>query len=267
MPLVFRATQAKYHDGMSPQDLGITQLVAQGITYFKGSSATRIQNIKVAASKFHGIFIEPGATFSFNEFLGDVSPEEGYEKALIIYEGRTIEGVGGGVCQVSTTAFRAAFEAGFPIVERWPHAYRVSWYEKGFGPGLDATVFAPLVDLKFINDLPYHLLIETYTNEKDGILTFKFYSTSDGRKVTIEKPVITNVVPHGPDIYEEDPTLPPGAVKQVDWAVDGADVTVWRTVERDGVVVSKDKVFTRYQPWRAVFKVGPQPPPQPTPTP
>lgn len=272
VPLAFRAVKARYNDETRPQDLGITQLVAQGVTFFKGSSATRIKNIKVAASKFHGVIIEPGATFSFNQYLGDVTPEEGYEKALIIYEGRTIEGVGGGVCQVSTTAFRAAFEGGFPIVERWPHAYRVGWYERGpdtgfKGPGLDATVYAPLVDFKFLNDTPYHLLIETYTNEKDGILTFKFYSTSDGRKVTIEGPIISNIKPHGPDIYEEDPTLPPGAVKQVDWAVDGADVLVKRTVERNGVIILQDQVFTRYQPWQAIFKVGPQPPPEATPTP
>jgi vancomycin resistance protein YoaR len=257
VPLILRPVKAKYHDGMTPQELGITQLIAQGVTYFLGSSAARVHNIGVAASKFHGIILEPGETFSFNQYLGDVSLEEGYEQGLIIYEGRTIEGVGGGVCQVSTTVLRAAYAAGFPIVERWPHAYRVSWYERGFGPGLDATVFAPLVDLKFTNDTPYHLLIESYTNATAGTLTFKFYSTPDGRQVTIEKPEVVNIVPHGPDIIEEDPSLPPGTRKQVDWAVDGADVTVRRLVERDGVVLYQDALFTRYQPWQAVFQVGP----------
>jgi vancomycin resistance protein YoaR len=271
VPLVFRALKAEYHDGMTPQELGITQLISEGVTYYAGSSATRIKNIKVAASKFHGIIIAPGETFSFDKYLGDVSLDQGYEEALIIFEGRTVQGVGGGVCQVSTTAFRAAFQAGFPIVERWPHAYRVGWYERGpstgfQGPGLDATVFAPLVDFKFTNDTPYHLLIETYTGI-DGSLTFKFYSTSDGRKVTIDKPEVSNIVPHGPDIHEDDPTLAPGEVKQVDWAVDGADVNVHRTVERDGTVLYDDNIFTRYEPWQAVFKVGPQPPPEATPTP
>jgi vancomycin resistance protein YoaR len=140
----------------------------------------------------------------------------------------------------------------------------VSWYEKGFGPGLDATVFAPEVDFKFVNDSPYHLLIETYVNEKSGTLTFKFYSTRDGRKVKIATPEIKNIVPHGPDKYEEDPTFQPGQKEQVDWAVDGADVTVKRVVERDGKVIA-DTVFTRYEPWQAVFKVAPgeAPPPPP----
>ena len=149
---------------MTARELGITELVSQGVTYFLGSAATRVKNIATSAGKFHGVIVGPGETFSFDEFLGDVSLDQGYAEALIIFNGRTIKGVGGGVCQVSTTAFRAAYQAGFPIVERWPHAYRVSWYERGFGPGLDATVFAPEVDFKFKNDTPYHLLIETYTS-------------------------------------------------------------------------------------------------------
>jgi len=262
--LAMTVTQATFHDGLRARDLGITELITQGITYFKGSSATRIKNIKTAASRFHGIIVAPGETFSFAQFLGDVSLDQGYAEALIIYNGRTITGVGGGVCQVSTTAFRAAYQSGFPIIERWPHAYRVSWYERGFGPGLDATVFAPEVDFKFTNDSPYHLLIETYTNETTGVLAFKFYGTRDGRTVKITNPVIANVVPHGPDKYEEDSTFKPGQKEQVDWAVDGADVTVKRVVIRSGQAVT-DTVFTRYQPWTNIFKVAPGEAPQPPP--
>ena len=188
--------------------------------------------------------------------LGDVSLDKGYAEALIIFNGRTVKGVGGGVCQVSTTAFRAAFNGGYPIIERWPHAYRVGWYERGFGPGLDATVFSPYVDFKFKNDTPYHILIEAYANDAAGRLTFKFYSTSDGRQVTISEPIVENVIPHPEDKIEEDPTLPAGTRQQVDYAADGADVTVKRTVTRDGQVISEDRVFTRYQPWQAIFKVG-----------
>ncbi len=260
--LVITRTLATYHDGLKGPEIGITELITQGVTYFKGSSPTRIKNIVTAAAKFHGIIIAPGETFSFSNFLGDVSLDQGYAEALIIFNGRTIKGVGGGVCQVSTTAYRAAFLAGFPIVEQWPHAYRVSWYEKGFGPGLDATVFAPEVDFKFTNDTPYHLLIETYVNEKLGTLTFKFYSTKDGRTVQILPPTVKNVVPHGPDKYEEDPTFKPGQKEQVDWAVDGADVTVKRVVARGDKVIT-NTIFTRYEPWQAVFKVAPGEAPQP----
>ncbi len=250
------STPPDFGDNAAAADLGITELIANEATYYAGSSAERMTNINAAAARFNGIIIKPGETFSFDNYLGDVSLDTGYAEALIIANGQTIQGVGGGVCQVSTTAFRAAFAAGFPIIERWPHAYRVGWYERGFGPGLDATVFSPAVDFKFKNDTPYHLLIETYPNNAAGKLTFKFYSTSDGRTVNVSTPVVENVVPHGPDIFEDDPTLPAGTKKQVDYAVDGADVTVNRTVTRGGQVISNDTVFTHYLPWQAVYKVG-----------
>ncbi len=245
-----------FYDDAKAADLGITELVATGQTFYAGSSAERMKNINAAAASQHGIIVKPGEVYSFDQNLGDVSLDNGYAEALIIYNGQTVKGVGGGVCQVSTTAFRAAFAGGYPIIERWPHAYRVGWYERGFGPGLDATVFSPYVDFKFKNDTPYHILIEAYANDAAGRLTFKFYSTSDGRQVTISDPVIENVIPHPADKIEEDPTLPAGTRQQVDYAADGADVTVKRTVTRNGQVISEDQVFTRYQPWQAVFKVG-----------
>ena len=87
-------------------------------------------------------------------------------------------------------------------------------------------------------------------------MTFKFYSTPDGRQVTVSDPIVENVVAHPPDKYEEDPTLAAGVTKQVDYAVDGADVTVNRTVTLNGQVISQDRIFTKYQPWQAVFMVG-----------
>jgi vancomycin resistance protein YoaR len=254
--LAVKVQPPDFVDTTKAADIGITQLIATGQTSYLGSSKERMTNISAATARFQGIIIKPGETFSFDNYLGDVSLDTGYAEALIIANGLTIKGVGGGVCQVSTTAFRAAFFAGFPIIERWPHAYRVGWYEPGFGPGLDATVFSPSVDFKFKNDTPYHLLIEAYANNQAGRLTFKFYSTNDGRQITVSDPIIENVVPHPPDKIEEDPTLPAGQRQQVDYAANGADVTVKRTVTRGGVLVSDDTVFTRYQPWQAIFKVG-----------
>lgn len=194
--------------------------------------------------------------------LGDISLDNGFAEALIIYGGRTIKGVGGGVCQVSTTLFRAVFNAGFPIVERNPHAYRVSYYEQtasgGIDPrlaGLDATVYFPLVDFKFKNDSPYWILMETYMG--NGSLTWKFYSTSDGRSVTWETTGPTNVVPAPEPLFEVNPELGKNQIKQVDWAANGADVTVTRTVWRDGSVLFQDSITTNFQPWRAICQYGP----------
>src|SRR5205085_4216509 len=174
-------------------------------------------------ARFHGLLVPPNSEFSFDDNLGDVSLDTGFSEALIIFGGRTIRGVGGGVCQVSTTIFRAAYFGGFPIVERYSHAYRVGYYERGDtwkGPGLDATVYAPLVDFKFMNDSPSWLLMEVYVNKAASRITWKFYSTSDGRSTTVSPANVQNVVPAPEPLYEEDATLAAGQIKQVDYAAD-----------------------------------------------
>jgi vancomycin resistance protein YoaR len=236
--------------------MGFTDVVAEATTYFKGSAEARVHNIRVATARFHGIVVPPGAVFSFNQYLGSVSAEAGFEDSLVIWGDRTAVGIGGGVCQVSTTAFRAAFFGGFEIVERWAHGYRVSWYEIAGGPGLDATIYTPDVDLKFRNDSEHYLLIQTYVDETAGTLTFRFYGTPTGRVVTMEGPFEENVVPHAPAIYQDDSTLPEGTVKQVDWPKDGVDVTVRRTVTQGERVIHRDTFFSRYRPWQAVYLVG-----------
>lgn len=236
------------------ESLGIKELVSEATTYFKGSSQGRMHNIQVAASRFHGLVIPPGGTFSFNEHLGEVSTAAGYEESIIIWGDRSAVGIGGGVCQVSTTAFRAAFWGGYPVTERWAHGYRVGWYEPPVG--MDATVYSPQIDFKFVNDTPYYLLIETETDLKGGTVTFRFYSTQPGRIVEMEGPFEANAVPHGPDVYREDPTLPKGTTKQIDWANDGLDVTVYRIVNEGDKVLWKDTFFSRYRPWQAVYLVG-----------
>lgn len=236
------------------ESMGIKELVSEATTYFKGSSQARMHNIQVAASRFHGLVIPPGGTFSFNEHLGEVSAATGYEESIIIWGSRSAVDVGGGVCQVSTTAFRAAFWGGFPITERWAHAYRVGWYEPPLG--MDATVYSSQTDFKFVNDTPYYLLIETGTDLRAGTVTFRFYSTKTGRTVEMEGPFEANVVPHGPDVYREDPTLPKGTTKQIDWAHDGVDVTVYRIVKEGDKVLWKDTFFSRYRPWQAVYLIG-----------
>ncbi len=251
LPILAVRPQVADDDG---PNLGIVELVSEGVTHFKGSSAGRIQNIQVSASKFHGLVIPPGQTFSFNEHLGEVSAEAGYEESLIIFGDRTRVGIGGGVCQVSTTAFRAAFWGAFPILERSAHGFRVSWYEPPVG--LDATVYSPWVDLKFLNDTSYYLLIETEADVQTGTLTFRFYSTKIGRTVEMEGPVEDNVIPHEPPVYEDDPTLPQGTTKQVEWARDGVDVTLYRIIKEGDGVISREEFFSRYRPWTAMYLVG-----------
>ena len=263
IPIVVNLDPLLVGDDSQAQTLGITELVSTGITYFLGSSAERIQNIQTAASRFHGLLVAPGEVFSMGNTLGDISLENGYAEALIIYDNRTIKGVGGGVCQVSTTLFRTVFLGGFPVVERHPHAYRVGYYEQlssgahdGKLAGLDATVYVPLVDFKFTNDTPYWILMETYVNVAARRLTWKFYSTNDGRSVEWNTTGPTNVIPAPEPLFQENPELGVDEIKQVDWSADGAVVNVNRTVFKNGQIYFEDKFYTSYSPWQAICEYG-----------
>ncbi|MCX6081732.1 MAG: VanW family protein [Chloroflexi bacterium] len=258
------ATQPLVADTATSQQLNIVQLVGSQTTYFVGSSAARKNNIETAASKYNGLLVAPGATFSMGQYMGDVSLDNGFAEALIIFNGKTIKGVGGGVCQVSTTLFRTVFYAGFPIAERHAHAYRVLYYEQGPGgrsdpslSGFDATVYFPLVDFKFTNDTPYWLLMETFFDSASSSLTWKLFSTFDGRSVQATFSGPTNNVPALPPTVTFNPDAAPGSVTHVDYAVDGADVTINRAVIRNNQTLLSDHFVTNYQPWADACEYGP----------
>lgn len=236
---------------------GIKELIGRGYSEFAGSIPGRIHNVKLAAAKLNGILIKPGDTFSFNDAVGDISTTTGFQQAYIIKEGRTVLGDGGGVCQVSTTLFRAALAAGLPIVERRAHAYRVQYYEQaGYKAGLDATVFAPSVDFTFRNDTPAYILIQTRVDTKNLTLTFELYGTSDGRKAEIINHKVWDVSAPPPDLYQDDPTLATGRVKQVDWAAWGAKTSFDYRVTRNGEILQNTSFFSNFRPWQAVYLRG-----------
>ncbi|WP_243030867.1 VanW family protein [Thermus altitudinis] len=240
--------------------LGVREHLATGETDFRGSSAARAHNLLLASSKLDGLLIPPG-TFSFNQALGPVTEEEGYKEAFVIVGDRTEQGVGGGVCQVSTTLFRAFFLAGLPLLERHAHSYQVAYYKP---PGLDAAVIQPYKDLKAVNDTPGHILVQR--SVQGTTLRFHLFGTKD-REVRWEGPFISERKPPLPPREIPDPSLPPGVRKQVDFAAEGARVEVRRTVRyRDGRV-REDKVVSVYRPWGAVYLVGPKPAPKAPPAP
>lgn len=237
-------------------NLGIKQLIGKGTSKFAHSIPSRVFNVGLASSKFNGVLVAPGEIFSFNKTLGDVSKFTGYKEAYIIKDGKTILGDGGGVCQVSTTLFRAAMNAGLPIVERSAHTYRVGYYEQDSAPGIDATVYSPAPDLKFKNDTPGYILIQTKFDPSKYSLIFEIYGTSDGRVAAISKPVVSNVTNPEEDLYVDDPSLPEGQIKQIEYRANGAKVTFKYTVTR-GDEILINKVFTsNYKPWRAVYLRG-----------
>lgn len=237
-------------------NLGINELIGRGTSKFRGSIASRVHNISHASSVINGTIVKPGETFSFNDALGDVSKLTGYQEAYVIREGKTVLGDGGGVCQVSTTLFRAALNAGLPITERRAHAYRVGYYEQDGLPGLDATVYSPSPDLKIKNDTPGHILIQAIADTKNSSLVFEIYGTKDGRSATVSKPVVSNVVKPEDDLYIDDPTLPIGTVKQTEHRANGAKVVFTYKVTRNGETLINTKFTSNYRPWQAVYLRG-----------
>jgi dihydrolipoamide dehydrogenase len=171
----------------------------------------------------------------------------------VIWGDRTAVGVGGGVCQVSTTVFRTAYEGGFPIVQRYNHGYVVGWYG---APGMDATIFTPSVDFKFRNDTGAYLLLEPAVDSVNGVMTFNFYGTRPDRTVSVSEPEITDVKQPEPPQYVVDETLGEGEQKQVEWEKEGMTVKVRRTIVEDGTTRT-DTLVSNYQPWQAVYLVGP----------
>lgn len=262
--LAVKATQPLVEDTATSERLGIRELIGSQTTYFFGSSAARRKNIQTAAARYNGLLVAPGATFSMGEHMGDVSLDSGFAEALIIYNGKTIKGVGGGVCQVSTTLFRTVFYAGLEIVERHAHAYRVYYYEQAPGgsnnpqlSGFDATVYFPLVDFKFKNDTPFWILMETSFDDAGSSLTWNLYSTPDGRTVQATFSGPTNVTPPLAPTITFNPDAEPGSVAHVDYAAEGADINIHRTVTRNGEVLFSHDIVTRYQPWADACEYGP----------
>jgi vancomycin resistance protein YoaR len=237
-------------------ELGIKERIGRGESYYAHSIQNRIYNVGLASERANSALIPPGEEFSFNKTVGDISGASGYRAAYVISGGRTVLGDGGGVCQVSTTLFRAAMNAGLPITERWAHAYRVGYYEQNSKPGVDATVYAPSKDLRFKNDTPGHILVQLTNDPKNLHLVVEIYGTNDGRIATVTEPKVWGISPPPPDIIQEDPTLPAGTRKQVDWSAWGAKTSFEYKVVRNGEVLQERTFNSSFKPWANVYLVG-----------
>lgn len=172
--------------------LGITELIGEGRSNFRGSTKSRIHNIETAAKRFDGIVIAPNEEFSFVSILGPVDGEHGYKEELVIRDNETKPEFGGGICQVSTTVFRGAVHTGMKITQRRNHSYPVQYYTP---TGFDATVYVPAPDFRFINNTPSHILLNLEIIGTEII--FKYYGTKDGRTVEMKGPFVTDRQPDG----------------------------------------------------------------------
>jgi len=235
-------------------DLGINVLIGTGKSDFSGSPANRRHNIKVGADALNGILIAPDEEFSTIKTLGEISGKTGYLPELVIKGNRTVPEYGGGLCQIGTTVFRVALDAGLPITERQAHSYRVVYYEPA---GTDATIYNPHPDLKFTNDTGHYILLTTKMDGNE--LTFELWGTSDGRKVELIEPKITNIVKPGPPKYIETEDLEPGQKKKIESAHNGADAQFSRTVTYADGRVAEKTWQSHYVPWQEVWLIGKAP--------
>jgi vancomycin resistance protein YoaR len=237
--------------------LGISEVVGIGVSSFRASQPYRITNIQAGARRMNGILIPPGGSFSFNGSLGPVNGANGFVQGSAIVDNRTQQEWGGGLCQVSTTMFRAAFWAGLPITERHEHTFRIGWYEElGEPPGLDATIFTGVNDLRFVNDTGGWLLTQALVDTYNQKLTIILYGQPTTRQVSMSHAILSRTPALRKPLYIDDPSLPAGYVKQTDWAQPGMHVQVYRTVWEGGQVARQDTFNTVFEPWPNIFVRG-----------
>jgi len=232
--------------------LGIKEMVSSASTNFYGSPSNRIHNITVGANAFQGVVIKPGETLSAIGILGNPSAETGYLPELVIKENKTIPEYGGGLCQVSTTLFRASLNAGLEILERTNHLYRVSYYEPPVG--MDATVYYPQPDLVIKNNTPAHLLIQAHVS--GSTIMFEIYGTKDNRQVEISDPVILATL-NPPEVkYIDTSDLASGETQRIESAHAGAKTTFHYKVTKDNQTIIEQDFASFYVPWQAVYLRG-----------
>jgi vancomycin resistance protein YoaR len=189
MPVPTQAVAPRFSTA-DAQAMGIKELILSHSTYFPGSSQARLTNIHAAVQHLDGQLIAPGAVFSFDQRIGDITPQGGYVQGINIIDNQDVPGIGGGVCQVAVTLFQAAVYSGMEILERIPHANIVSYYNP---VGMDATVYvAPGgPDVKFENNSGHWVLIDFVEDLANDKLTVRFFGTDPHFRVVVRGPIAT----------------------------------------------------------------------------
>ncbi len=238
--LTIEALEARVHDIHLPvtleqpridvldaelRDQGIYEVISIGESDYSGSPLARKSNIATGLSKFNGHVIPQGETFSFNQTLGPVNASTGYQKELVILGEKTLPEYGGGLCQVSTTAYRGLWEYGFPIAARRNHSFAVRYYSP---QGTDATIYPPYTDMKFVNDSPGSILIQTYHEEDHAY--FIYYGRQDNRDSEVIGPYVWDAKPPPPDRVEYTKEIPVGTERIAGRAVPGMQAAWFRVI-------------------------------------
>jgi len=250
-------------DSANLDKLGITTLLGSGQSNYSGSSDGRATNVEVGASLLNGTLIPPQSEFSFNGSIGWIDEDKGFVEAQVIDGEKIGKDIGGGICQVSTTVFRAAYLAGLPITEWWPHRFRIPFYElDGWKPGLDASILQPAedpstwADFKFENPSSHWMLIESWA---DGVnVVVNIYGADLGYDVQSTGPTWGEKTQMLPPQEVVDDELDPGTVSLAQIGGIGEELAHYRVVrDRNGEVLWERTFYTKYFPRGEVWKVSP----------
>ncbi|MCC6639261.1 VanW family protein, partial [Candidatus Falkowbacteria bacterium] len=234
-------------------ELGIKDLLATGTSDYSGSPTNRRHNIAVGARAFNGVLLAPGEEFSALKYVGEVDEKSGYKPELVIKGNKTEPEYGGGLCQVSSTMFRAALRAGLDITARRNHSYTVRYYSP---IGTDATIYSPAPDFKFLNDTQHHILIHTINDAKNSKLYFEIWGTDDGRTTELTEPVTYDWVQAPPTKIIETLDLKPGEKKCTEVAHSGVKAYFDRIITLADGTKNEERFHSNYRPWQAVCLVG-----------
>ncbi|EOC99906.1 VanW family protein [Caldisalinibacter kiritimatiensis] len=222
-------------------------------TSFYGSSQGRVHNIQLSSQAIDGIVLLPGELFSFNETTGARSKSDGYRTAKVIINGKFVDAIGGGVCQVSTTLYNAVLLSDLEIVERYHHSIPSTYVPKG----RDATVVYGYLDLKFKNNKKYPVYIHTETANRKLLISIYGKKDDKNKKIDI-KSVITEKISPDQEI-KEDANLKPGEKVIVQKGRYGYKVKTYKSTIKDGKVVETELVsYDLYKPKKQIIKTGPK---------
>jgi vancomycin resistance protein YoaR len=241
----------------SANDLGIREVLGVGYSSFAGSPSNRRANIRHGADKLNGLLIAPGETLSLLENLRPFTIADGYLPELVIKGDKIIPEIGGGLCQIGTTTFRAAMNSGLEIAERRNHSLVVSYYNDPSNgqPGTDATIYDPSPDLKILNDTANYIMLVTTVDSATSELFFTFWGTSDGRAGSYTPPVVLSWTGYGATQETETTTLAPG-VRQCQSPHPGATTTFdYNIVMPDGSVKTRE-FYSSYRSLPTICLVG-----------